>query len=66
MTSFDALEAIQTKADVVTLALRSAATGEEREVNLRKAFTARNAVSYHIVETQGAKVIRSRFSLRKR
>lgn len=56
MTSFDALEAIQTKADVVTLALRSAATGEEREVNLRKAFTARNAVSYHIVETQGAKV----------
>lgn len=57
MTSFDALEAIQTDGDSVILGLRSAGGGSAREVSLRKAFTVRNPVSYHVVAAEdGSKV----------
>jgi carboxyl-terminal processing protease len=58
MTSFDCLEAVQSKDDVATMTLRSATNGEEREVTLRRAqgSATRNPVTYHLVEAQGAKV----------
>jgi len=59
MTSFDALEAIQTKGDVVRLRLIPAADvakGQEttaREVALRRAFVTKDPVRYRAVESNG-------------
>ena len=60
MTSFDALEAIQSKPNIVTFALRSASTGKEREVVLnRKGSQTKNPVSYQMVDAKGTKVHQS-------
>jgi len=53
MTSFDALEAIQSDGETVTMALKPANGGASREVTLRKAFSTKNPVSYHLVEADG-------------
>ncbi len=53
MTSFDALEAIQSDGDSVSLMLQPPAGGTSREVRLRKAFSTRNPVAYHLVEGDG-------------
>jgi carboxyl-terminal processing protease len=53
MTSFDALEAIQSDGDSVSLTLKPAAGGQSREVVLKKAFQQRNPVTYHLVEGEG-------------
>lgn len=53
MTSFDALEAIQSDGDSVSLTLKPAAGGLSREVVLKKAFQQRNPVTYHLVEGEG-------------
>jgi len=50
MTSFDALEAIQGDAEIVTLRLKPAAGGAERDVSLRKAFQTKNPVSFKLVK----------------
>jgi len=51
MTSFDALEAIQSDGDVVLMRLKSTDGGGERDVALRKQFQTRNPVSYRMFAT---------------
>jgi len=51
MTSFDALEAIQGEGASVTMRIKAASGGPERDVVLRKSFQTRNPVSYKLVES---------------
>jgi len=57
MTSFDALEAIQSDGNTVSLTLQPAAGGASREVALRKAFSTRNPVAFHTVEADGGQKV---------
>ena len=50
MTSFDALEAIQTDSAEVTLRVASADL-QPRDVSLRRAYTTKNPVKYKLVKT---------------
>ena len=50
MTSFDALEAIQTDSAEVTLRVASADL-QPRDVSLRRAYTTKNPVKYKLVNT---------------
>lgn len=57
MTSFDALEAIQGDSEIVTLRLKPASGGAEREVSLRKAFQTKDPVSARTVTaSDGSKI----------
>ena len=52
MTSFDALEAIQSDGSQVKLEFKPAAGGEARSVSLTKTFFEKNPVSYRVVRAE--------------